>query len=264
MPNASPKTIVFISGIFIGNNCWDNWKEYFNRNGYESIAPCWPCKDASPEELRNRASDDGIALNRLNELTAFFEDIIHKLPAKPILIGHSLGGLVVQLLLQKGLGSAGVAVHSFPPARMNMYHFSLFRKVWPMMALFSSPGKNRLITYTRWQHTIANGMTGDTQKELYYKYATPESKLLIKDAFTCAAKINFKHPHAPLLLTAGDFDRIIPEKLVYNTYKKYAIGDSVTNYKNFHQHNHLVFDSPAWEKEAAFILYWLKGLSIYQ
>src|SRR6185295_1934216 len=108
MPNTLPKSILFITGTFISNDCWNEWKFFFESKGYVCIAPAWPHKEASPEELRNRPSDDAIALNRLDTLTDYFAAIVNALPEQPIMIGHSLGGLVVQLLLQRRLGAAGV------------------------------------------------------------------------------------------------------------------------------------------------------------
>jgi pimeloyl-ACP methyl ester carboxylesterase len=96
------RTIVFITGTFIGNNCWDEWIPYFGREGYKCIAPAWPYKEASAEELRNKSANDPIASNTLTSLTDYLASIIKSLPEKPILIGHSFGGLVVQLLLQQG------------------------------------------------------------------------------------------------------------------------------------------------------------------
>ena len=113
--NRLSKSIVLITGAFIGNNCWEEWKPYFESKEYKCISPAWPYKAATPEELRNRHPDHDIASNRLIGLTNHFAAIINTLPEKPILIGHALGGLIVQLLLHRGLGSAGVALHSFPP-----------------------------------------------------------------------------------------------------------------------------------------------------
>jgi pimeloyl-ACP methyl ester carboxylesterase len=95
------RSVVFITGTFIGNNCWDDWISYFEKAGYKCIAPAWPYKEAPAEELRNRPANDPIALNTLTSLTDHFASIINGLQEKPILIGHSIGGLLVQLLLQK-------------------------------------------------------------------------------------------------------------------------------------------------------------------
>ncbi len=99
--NTRRASIVFITGTFVSNNCWDEWKIYFENEGYKCIAPAWPYKDAAPEELRNRDGNDPIALNTITSLADHFAEIINKFPGKPILVGHSLGGLLVQLLLQR-------------------------------------------------------------------------------------------------------------------------------------------------------------------
>src|SRR2546423_9360963 len=83
------RTVVFITGTFIGNNCWDEWIPYFEREGYKCIAPAWPYKDASAEELRNKSANDPITSNTLTSLADYFASFIKSLPEKPILIGHS-------------------------------------------------------------------------------------------------------------------------------------------------------------------------------
>lgn len=256
--NTFPKSVAFITGTFIGHNCWNEWKLYFESKGYKCTAPAWPHKNASPEELRNGHPDHDIASNRLNELTDYFAAIVKKLPGEPIIIGHSLGGLIVQLLLQRGLGSAGVAVHSFPPAGINTFKFSFLKAVWEAMSFFTSVRITYMVPFRKWKQSFANGMSCKLQKELYYKYAIPESKGIIRDAFKCTAKINFRGPHAPLLFTSGSGDRIIPATLNYINYKRYKTGSSITGYKNFKDHGHLVFDPPALMEEAEFILDWLQ------
>jgi pimeloyl-ACP methyl ester carboxylesterase len=258
--NNLPTLVVFITGTFIGNNCWDEWKVYFENKGYKCIAPAWPYKDASSEELRNRHPDHAMASNRLVGLTDFFADIISRLSHKPILIGHSLGGLIVQLLLQRGLGSAGVAVHSFPPAGINTFKFSFVKAVWESMAFFTSSHETYLVSFRKWKRSFTNGMSCEQQKELYYKYAIPESKAVTRDAFKCTVKIDFNNPHAPLLFTSGDRDQIIPTSLNYINYKNYKSGNSITCHKNFKDHGHLVFDLPVWIEEAEYILIWLESI----
>jgi pimeloyl-ACP methyl ester carboxylesterase len=258
--NSLPKSIVFITGSFISNNCWNEWKPYFESKGYKCIAPSWPYKDASPEDLRNRHPDHAIASNRLVGLIDYFAAIINTLADKPILIGHSLGGLIVQLLLQTGLGSAGVAVHSFPPAGINTFNFSFVKSVWETMAFFTSSHESYLVSFRKWKRSFANGMSCIRQKELYYKYATPESKAITRDAFKCSVKIDFNNLHAPLLFTSGGRDQIIPASLNHINYKNYKTSNSVTCYKVFADHGHLVFDFPEWKEEAEYILIWLQSV----
>jgi pimeloyl-ACP methyl ester carboxylesterase len=257
---ALPKSIVFITGAFIGNNCWDEWISYFESKGYHCIAPAWPYKNAQPEALRNRHPDAGIASNRLADLTDYFAAIVLASPEQPILIGHSVGGLVLQVLLNRGLGAAGVAIHSFPPHGVCTYRFSFIESIWETMSFFTSARKTYMVSFQKWKYAFANGMPYELQKELFYKYATPESKLVVRDAFEWVAKINFQKPHAPLLFISGSKDRMVPALLNFCNYEAYPTGVSITVYKSFKGHNHLVFGHPAWIEDAAYILDWLRGM----
>lgn len=260
MSNGLPKSVVFITGTFISSNCWDEWQSYFESKGYMCLVPVWPHKDASPEELRNRPSKDALASNRLTGLTDYFAGIIEVMPEPPILIGHSLGGLIVQLLLQRGLGIAGVALHPFPPRGVSQ--FSLFRILLDHIRFFTSPRKTYLVSFQKWKQAFANEMSCEDQKSLYYKYAIPESKRILFDTLTSAASVNFNKPHPPLLLTAGGKDVLIPTTLVYRNYLKYNADNSLTDFKVFENSNHLIFDHPTMHAEADDVLHWLDGKEI--
>ena len=128
------------------------------------------------------------------------------------------------------------------------------------MMLFTSGRQTYLMSFSKWKFTIANGLDYEQQKELYYLYAIPESKKIIREAFKCVANIDFSKSHAPLLLTSGSNDKLIPSALSYDNYKKYAAGASVTDYIEFKVHNHLVFGVPAWKQQADVVLRWLEGI----
>jgi pimeloyl-ACP methyl ester carboxylesterase len=256
--NTSRKLVLFITGAFVGNNCWEEWFKYFERQGYQCIAPAWPNKDGSPEELRNRHPDEKVAANRLAVITDYFANLVEKLPEQPILIGHSIGGLIVQLLLQRGLGACGVAIHSVPPQGIITFKFSFLKAGWGALGFFTSTKKSFLMSFRQWQYAFTNGMTCDEQKESYYRFAIPESKLIVRDTITSAAKINFSLPHAPLLLTSGSDDHSIPASLNYSNYRKYRNNSSVTSYKEFEGRNHFVLGQPTWQEDADYILDWIK------
>lgn len=261
MANNLLKSVVFITGTFVGNNCWDEWKTYFEGKGYKCVAPSWPHKNASPEELRNRHPDSAVATNRLDDLTNYFADIVNALPEKPIMIGHSLGGLIVQLLLARGFGTAGVAIHSFPPSGVRISNISFLKAVWWALVFFTSAEKTYMIPFRKWKRTITNGMTCEEQKELFYKYAVPESKLIIRDAFKSAAKIHFEKKRLPLLFISGSCDHLISASVNFDNCENYKRSNSITDYKDFKGRNHLIFGHPAWRDEADFILSWLQRLN---
>ncbi|WP_114938395.1 alpha/beta hydrolase [Mucilaginibacter endophyticus] len=254
------KTIVFITGAFVSNSSWDNWKTYFEEQGYNTLAPAWPHKNASACDLRQRQPDAAIASQRLAGLTEYFADIIKALPHKPILIGHSMGGLITQLLLQRGLGAAGVAIHSLQPKGVFTFKYSFYKAGWGPLGFFTSSKKSYLMSFREWQYAFTNGMTYEDQKQAYYDLATPESKLLVRDALTYDAWIDFNRPHTPLLFLAGGNDNFIPASLNYANYKKYSDKSSITDYRESESRNHYVLGQPTWTEDAEYIAGWLGAL----
>jgi pimeloyl-ACP methyl ester carboxylesterase len=260
MGKTHPKTVVFITGAFVHHSCWDEWKAYFENKGYRTMAPPWPHKSASAEVLRNSHPNKDIAANRLAALTDHYDKLIRQLPEKPILIGHSIGGLIVQLLLQRGLGVSGVAIHSVPPQGIITFKFSFLKAGWGPLGFFTSTLQSFLMSFNQWKYAFTNGMDCDLQKEAYYQFAIPESKLIVRDTITKAAKVNFENPHAPLLLTSGSDDNTIPASLNYSNYQKYKNSNSITDYKEFKGRNHFVLGQPTWKEDADYILDWLSKL----
>lgn len=258
MKNNPSKTVLFITGAFVSNSCWDEWKLYFTGKGYQTLAPAWPNKDASAEELRNRHSDAIIASTRLSDLIEYYAGIASKLPEKPIVIGHSLGGLITQILVQRGLATAGIAIHSVPPQGILTFKLSFLIAGWGPLGFFTPANKTFMMSFRQWQYAFTNGLSMEIQKEGYYKLAIPESKLVVRDTITAVAKVDFEKPHAPLLLISGTADHTIPASLNYSNFRKYKTSGSVTDYKKFEGRTHYVLGQPGWEEVADYILNWLR------
>lgn len=257
MKKINSKTVVFITGAFVSSDCWAEWKSYFTAAGYQTFAPAWPFKDAPACTLRQRHPDAEVASQRLDKLTAYFRDFVKSLPEKPILVGHSMGGLITQLLVQEGLAVAGIMVHSLQPQGVFTFKWSFYKAGWHALGFFTDAKKTYLMSFPQWQYAFTNGMPYEAQKAAYYKLLVPESKLLVRDATTPAAKIDFARPHAPLLFISGSTDRFIPASLNYSNYHKYSDTQSVTDYKEFPGRNHFVLGQPGWQEIADYILAWL-------
>jgi pimeloyl-ACP methyl ester carboxylesterase len=260
MKTTNPKTIVFITGAFVSSDCWNEWKTYFEQQGYNTLAPAWPHKDAPACTLRQRHPDAEVAGLRLAGLTDYYAGIVESLPEKPILIGHSMGGLITQLLLQKDLAVAGIAIHSLQPQGVFTFKLSFYKAGWGALGFFTDTAKTYLMSFPEWQYAFTNDMPYEEQKEAYYKLLVPESKLVVRDATTSAAKVDFARPHAPLLFLSGSSDHFIPASLNYSNYKKYSDSASVTAYKEFPGRNHFVLGQPGWQQHADFILKWLQNI----
>jgi len=254
------KHIVFVTGCFVSHTGWNNWASFFAEKGYTCVAPPWRHKDATAEELRRRHPDAGIASNRLDTVLDQFTGIIENLPEKPILIGHSFGGLMTQILVNRGLAAAGVAIHSVPPKGVPIYELSVLRSIWQALGYFTSAKKSYLMSFKKWQYAFTNGMDLADQQKAYEENTVPESKLLARDGIGSPAQIDFSKPQAPLLIISGDADNIMPASLNLRNFKKYRESGSILEYKNFPGRNHFVLGLPTWKEEANYIAEWLECL----
>jgi len=252
------KNIVFITGAFVSNSCWDPWRSYFESMGYKTIAPPWLYKDGTAAELRNRQPNDtNLATLTLNKLINHYVDVVKGFTEKPIVIGHSLGGLITQIIVNRDLASAGIAIHSVPTLGVIPYEFSFLKGGWKSLGLFTSLRKTYLMSFKDWQYAFVNEMPLAEQKAAYDKFTIPESKNVARGGLSSAAKVDYAKPHAPLLFTSGSIDNIIPAHLNLRNFKKYVKSNSVLDYKEFTGRNHFVLGQPTWKEDADYILNWL-------
>jgi pimeloyl-ACP methyl ester carboxylesterase len=252
------KTIVFVTGAFVSNACWDEWKAYFESKGYTCIAPAWPYKDGTAAELRARQpKDTALARFTLDSLVNFYAAVIKKCPEKPIVIGHSLGGMITQILVNRNLAAAGIAIHPAPPKGVIPYERSFLRAGLGVLGIFTSTDKTYLMSFPKWQYAFTNGMSLEVQHSSYDHLIVPESKTVARGALSKAGSVDFKKKHAPLLITSGSKDDILPPHLNFRNYKKYAANGSITEYKEFEGRNHFVLGQPTWKEDADYMLEWI-------
>lgn len=259
MKTINSKTVLFITGAFVSNRGWDHWKSYFEEKGFKTLAPAWPGKEGDPAALRNKQYNAELTDLNFARVVDHYAAIIKALPEKPILIGHSLGGLISQVLLNRDLAAAAILIHPAPPQGVLPYEFSFLKSGWKAFGLFTSIDKTYTMSFKDWQYAFTNGMSLEEQKEAYTISVIPESKRVVRTALTSAAKVDFKKPHAPLLMISGSEDHIIPASLNYRNFKRYSDTNSIAEYKDFPGKNHYVLALPTWKEEADYILGWIKA-----
>lgn len=254
----STKTVLFVHGNFVNHECWDRWINRFQSKGYKCIAPDYPGRDKSVAELRRVHPDPKAGLLTFDETINHFVNIINKLDEKPIIIGHSFGGLLTQNLVKRDLAAAAVAVDSVPPPGVLSTRFSFYRSLFPVLNPLTPASKPWLMPFSHFQYTFANGMTLDEQKRAYDEIIVPESVTLGRGGLTSKAKIDFKKSHAPLLMIGGEIDNIMPASLNKTNYNRYKNGSSsVVAYKEFPGRNHYtVIAGKGWEEVADYALNW--------
>src|SRR5688572_17380937 len=176
MKASETKNVVFITGAFVIHHCWDEWQKYFQSKGYNTVAPPWPFKDAeTAEELRNRQPNDiDLARLTMDELVDSYIKVVQSFPEKQIVIGHSFGGLITQIIVNRGLAVAGVAIHPAPPQWVIPYEFSFLKGGWKSLGVFTSTDETYLMSFEDWQYAFVNELPIEVQQSAYDKLAVPE------------------------------------------------------------------------------------------
>lgn len=254
------KTIVFIHGMYMTPLCWEYWEERFQAKGFRTIAPAWPGRDKSVKELQT--SDDKLGKLNLADILDHFTKKIRALDEKPILIGHSMGALATQILHNRGLSSAAIAIDSAPPAGVFTTKFSFLKANWGHVTPFANPNSPVFMTFERFQYAFVNGMELSEQRAAFEKYVVPESRAVPRQSLTSVGKVDFKKDHAPLLLIAGGNDHIIPPSLNKTNYEKYKASSSVTDFKEFPGRNHFLLGQKNWEEIADHCMGWIASQGI--
>jgi pimeloyl-ACP methyl ester carboxylesterase len=250
------RTIVFIHGLFQNSKAWDRWIGHFEKLGYACHAPAYPHHDGEPATLRKQFNP---ALGRvtlsdvLDKLRAF----IDTLSEKPILIGHSMSGLIVQLLLASGKGAAGVAIHSAPPKGIVALSWNFLKSNLPVI----NPLKGNTVfepTVDWFHYAFCHTATPEETQHLFEATVVPESRNIPRSSTGDAGKIDFSRPHPPLLFIAGEEDNIVPAKINMKNYKAYKDKNSRRVLKVFPGRTHSTCTQQGWEKVAGYIENWLK------
>ncbi len=252
------KTIVFIHGMFMTPICWDAWVKYYKAQGYTCITPGWPGRDKPIKTLIKNHPDPKVGKLTLADVVEHYAALIKRLPEKPILIGHSMGGLVVQLLLQRDLATAGIAISSAPPLGVLSLKGSFLKSAMPILNPLKSRSEPYYMPFEHFQYAFVHTLPLMEQKAAYETYLVPESRQVPWGMLSGTAKVDFKKPHAPLLLIAGAEDHLIPASLNRSNAGRYQGHASVVEIKAFPGRTHFILGQQGWEEVAEYGAAWLK------
>jgi alpha-beta hydrolase superfamily lysophospholipase len=197
------------------------------------------------------------------EVADHYEKLIRALDAPPILMGHSFGGLLVQLLLDRGLGSVGVAIHPAPPKGVLRLPISALRASFPVLSNPANRKRTVSLTPKQWHYAFTNTLSEKDSKTAYARYHVPAPGRPLFQAATAnihpggATKVNFGNDdRAPLLLVAGGADHTVPAAMVRENLKRYRKSTAVTDLQEYPDRSHFTAGSPGWEDVADYALRW--------
>ena len=259
MKNAasSSNTIVFVHGLFVNPTSWAGWKTWFESKGYTVYTPSNPGHTGNPAELRANPPA-GLGKIDFEQVVKHQAAFIDTLPEKPILIGHSLGGLIVQKLLSMGKGVAGVMIDGAAPVGIITTTWSFWKSSFPVINYFK--GNSPFTGSKDWFHyTFGNTLSKAESDKVYDEIVVPESRNIARGTLKSFAKIDFKKPHVPMLFIAGEKDNIIPADLNRKNFLAYKDKNSTREFRQFQGRSHYIVGQDGWEEVATYVLDWVRS-----
>ncbi len=253
--------ILLIHGLWMTPASWGEWKKRFSAHGYNVITPGWPGIDEkSVEEIRHHP--DFLRGLGLTQIVDHYATLIRQMEKPPIIIGHSIGGLITQLLLNRALGCAGVAINSVQTKGVIRIPPSVIKAAWPALKNpFNLQGLAEL-TFEEFKYAFCNGMSEKKARAAFDEYYIPgPTRPLIQAAvanFTpsAASTVDYNYVNrAPLLFISGGRDTIVPASLNKENANRYKTKSN-TDYFEFAERNHFTCGAPGWEEVADFALNW--------
>jgi pimeloyl-ACP methyl ester carboxylesterase len=249
------KTIVLIHGLFVNNTSWNQWKNYFEAKGYAVHTPANPGHEGNPDQLR-RSVHPQLTQTGFEDVVKNIVNLIDTLPEKPIVIGHSLAGLVVQKLIEMDKAVAGISIDGAPPKNVFAPPATI-KAVLPVVNPFK--GNAAYMGTKDWyHHSFFNNYTREESDKLYEQIAVPESRKIARDTLLKSfASIDFKKPHNPLLFIGGSNDNIFASSFTKKIAGSYKDKNSITDFKEFEGKSHFICGEEGWENVADYILNWI-------
>lgn len=270
MATTQKAPIVLVHGLWMTPKSWDTWAEYFEAQGHEVIRPGWPgIDDREVADIRNNpAALRGVGLKQIAD---HYERIIRALPQfasgqKPIIMGHSFGGLLTQMLADRGLGSAYVGVTPGQPAGITTLPASTVRTAFPILRNPFNRNGASPISKPHFHFTFGNDLTRAESDAIWEEFAVNSYNRVFFEGVAGAfnEKNGVSHvdydraDRAPLLIITGEIDHVVPPAIGKAIVKKYTSTDSpaIVEYKQFPGRTHRIVSQEGWQEVAEYALSW--------
>jgi pimeloyl-ACP methyl ester carboxylesterase len=263
MTNApsAPDTIVLIHGFWMTPRSWEHWVAHYEAKGFKVLAPAYPGFEVEVEALN--ADPTPVAEVTLPQIVEHYERIIGELDSPPIIIGHSAGGAITQLLLDHGFGAAGVAINSAPTEGVLVTPWSQLHSVFPILRNPANRHRAAAFTFEQFHYAFTNGVDEDIARRAYERYAIPAPGSILFESVTANIKpghqstwVDYSNEQrAPLLFISGSTDHIMPPSVQRSNAKHYKAPATLTEIMEV-EGPHFMVGIDGWEQIADTALEW--------
>lgn len=255
--------VVFIHGLWLLASSWDPWKALFEEAGFATVAPQWPDDPVSVAEAN--AHPGTFAHKSVGQIANHMDEVIRALTVKPVVVGHSFGGLLTQIVAGRGLSRASVAIDPAPFRGVLPLPLSALKAASPVIGNPLNRGRSVPLTLKQFRFAFANVVTEGEAKDLYENFAVPGSGVpLFQAAFAnmnpwTEAKVNWRmSTRGPLLIIDGERDNTVPLTLARAAFKLQKKNSGITEFEVAPNRGHsLVIDS-GWREVAETALAFLQ------
>jgi pimeloyl-ACP methyl ester carboxylesterase len=249
------KSLVFIHGMFGASWHWDNFRSFFEERGFQCHTPVLRHHDIDPKDT----PDPSLGTTSLLDYAQDLEAYIRKMDEKPLLIGHSMGGLLSQMLGARGIVSGVVLLTPASPSGINALTYSVIRSFWRILTKWGFWRKSHRPSFKSAVYSTLHLLPEMDQKSTFEKIVYESGRAIFEIGFWYldpkgVAKVDETKVDCPVLVVSGALDRLTPASVVRKVAKKYK---SVSIYKEFQNHSHWLIGEPGWEDIAEYVLDWI-------
>jgi non-heme chloroperoxidase len=262
--NASGRTpVVFIHGLWLLPSSWDRWGPVFEQAGYTPMCPGWP--DDPETVAQANGYPEVFAGKTIRQIADHYTTLIGKLVKKPVVIGHSFGGLITQIVAGQGLSAVSVAIDSAPFRGVLPLPVSALRSALPVLGNPANRHRAVPLTYQQFRYAFANAVDESEAKQLYETFAVPASGAPIFQTALAnlnpwtEVKVDSTNPErGPLLIVSGEKDHTVPRAISNAIYDKQKRNVSVTELVEMPNRGHALTIDSGWREVADVALAFVK------
>jgi non-heme chloroperoxidase len=255
--------VVFIHGLWLLPSSWDPWADMFEEAGYVALTPDWPDDPESIEVAR--AEPEVLANKTLKQVADHTTEIVNALDRKPVIIGHSTGGLLAEILAGQGLAAATVAIDPGVFRGVLPLPLSVLKGVGPFLINPRTRGRAITLTFDQFRYGWTNALDEDEAMELYDKFHVAASGMSLAQMGNAnlnpwtEAKVDTKNPdRGPLLIIDGEKDHTVPWAIANAAYKRQKGNPGVTEIVQVPNRGHSLTIDHGWREVAQIALDFVK------